>query len=65
MEENKNVQNNAELTDEQLEQTAGGSPDPRREVRLLKCQSCGKFYSFPINDVPESYTCTCGGAVTR
>ena len=53
MEENWNEQNNEELTDEQLEQVAGGAyHDPRLRV---SCSKCGKVV---YGDIP--LTCECG-----
>ena len=53
MDENKNVRTDVELSDEELEQTAGG-------VFVLldyfTCPQCGRLYN--TGDVP--YTCTCG-----
>ena len=49
--EEKNVQSNAELNEEQLEQTAGG-------MNFLgftfTCPQCGKEYANP------PFSCTCG-----
>ena len=52
MEENKTVQNNAELTDEQLEQTVGGFFFIFIDTRT--CPQCGKAV------VIERTTCDCG-----
>ena len=58
MEENKNVQTVAELSDEELEQTAGG-------VFVLldyfTCPQCGREYG--AYNVPA--TCTCGKVLHR
>ena len=51
MDENRNVQTDVELSDEELEQTAGG-------VYFLgftfTCPQCGKEYANP------PFSCTCG-----
>ena len=53
MDENRNVQTDVELSDEELEQTAGG-------MYFLgftfTCPQCGKMYD--TGSVP--YTCSCG-----
>ena len=57
MEENKNVQNNVELTDEQLEQASGGL-----FVLMLGgivCSRCGKSWG---ND---KYICECGNVLKK
>ena len=56
MEENWNEQNNEELTDEQLEQVAGGAC----YYTLLgaKCSKCGKVYGSCQLGIP--LTCECG-----
>lgn len=56
MEENKNVQTNVELSDEELEQTAGGM---NFFGETFKCPQCGKEYANP------PFACTYGKVLRR
>ena len=55
--EEKNVQSNAELNEEQLEQTAGGS---RNKLQIIRCVRCGKTKLFPAGAAIGTFTCECG-----
>ena len=52
MEENKNVQTNVELSDKELEQTAGGYLYVAYD--LYPCPQCGRAHYIP------PAVCTCG-----
>ncbi|MGN1368377.1 MAG: hypothetical protein ACI4WX_05890 [Aristaeellaceae bacterium] len=55
--EEKNVQNNAELNEEQLEQTAGGA---QNKLKCILCRKCGKSHLFAAGATIGSFTCECG-----
>ena len=57
--EEKNVQNNAELNEEQMEQTAGGGV-PYRTLKNILCRKCGKSHLFAAGATIGSFTCECG-----
>ena len=57
MEENKNVENNVELIDEQLEELAGG----QGQVIAVKCTKCGKVH-FP-GCTGVAINCDCGNSI--
>ena len=57
MEENKNVQTNVELTDEQLEQASGGLHFIVFDG--IVCSRCGKSWG---ND---KYICECGNVLKK
>ena len=52
--EEKNVQNNAALTDKQLEQTSGGSEYTEIERTKVKCPRCGKEINTAVQSI---FTC--------
>ena len=55
--EEKNVQSNAELNEEQLEQTAGGGMN---KLQCFLCRKCGKSHLFPAGAKIGTFTCECG-----
>lgn len=55
--EEKNVQNNAELNEEQLEQTAGGA---QNKLKCILCRKCGKSHLFAAGAVTGTFICSCG-----
>lgn len=57
MEENKNVQNNVELTDEQLEQASGGFLFMLFDG--IVCSRCGKSWG------PDKCICECGNVLKK
>ena len=57
MDENRNVQTDVELSDEELEQTAGGF----NFFFSYTCPQCGRMYD--PGSVPR--TCTCGKVLHR
>ena len=59
MEEEKNVQNNAELNDVQMEEAAGGW-DSRKSLKTIRCRKCGKSYTFAAGASAGTFTCACG-----
>ena len=59
MEENKNVQTNVELSDEELEQAAGGM-GMWVWVTTQECSQCGKVYYTPATAV-----CSCGRVLRK
>lgn len=58
MEENKNLENNVEQTDEQLEEAAGG----QGQLITVKCTKCGKVHRTGYTGVV--FNCDCGNPIS-
>lgn len=69
--EEKNVQNKAELNEEQLEQSAGGRPtalgaqaQPASVWSCVCCDRCGEvIYYYNVGLSTREITCECGNVI--